>query len=184
LHPRLEIALILSDQYVDLVEERIDVALRVGRSTDSSLVRRRIGPMSMAFCAAPRYLAEHGAPKQPRDLQHHQVIRHLPRAEAIMTLRNGRRTVKLEPAGRLSCNDGATSVAAAVHGMGVFVGPEFEFAHEVRAGRLARVLVGWTTDVMILHAVSPPRRHVSSKVRTFVDFVGERWRKPPWSLAE
>ncbi|MET0283792.1 MAG: LysR family transcriptional regulator [Polyangiales bacterium] len=185
LHPRLEIALILSDQYVDLVEERIDVALRVGHALDSSLVTRKIAPMTMAFCAAPRYLAEHGTPKQPRDLEAHPVIRHLPRLDGgKTTLRNGRRSAQLELTGRLSCNDGATSVAAAVHGMGVFVGPEFEFAHEVRAGRLARVLVGWTTDVLTLHAVSPPRRHVSSKVRTFVDFVGERWRKPPWSLAK
>jgi DNA-binding transcriptional LysR family regulator len=99
-------------------------------------------------------------------------------------LKKGRRSARIQLSGRLSCNDGATSVAAAVHGLGVFSGPEFEFAHEVRAGRLARVLVGWTTDVWTLYAVSPPRRHVSSKVRTFVDFVGERWRKPPWSLAK
>ncbi len=181
LHPRLEIALILADAYVDLVEERIDVALRVGRHVDSSLVSRRIGTMTMAFCAAPRYLAEHGTPKHPRDLAQHQVIRHLPRAGSEpIVMRNGRRTARIEVTGRLSCNDGHTSVAAAVQGLGVFVGPEFEFAPEVRAGRLARVLVGWTTDTMILHAVSPPRRHVSSKVRAFVDFVGERWRKPPW----
>lgn len=184
LHPRLEIALLLSDQYVDLVEERIDVALRVGHSHDSSLVARRIGPMSMAFCAAPRYLAEHGTPSHPRELEQHEVIRHLPRISGPINLRSGRRSAQLELTGRLTCNDGATSVAAAVHGLGVFFGPEFEFAHEVRAGRLARVLVGWTTDVLILHAVSPPRRHVSSKVRTFIDFVGERWRKPPWSLAK
>ncbi|HEX5657835.1 MAG TPA: LysR family transcriptional regulator [Polyangiales bacterium] len=185
LHPRLEIALILSDQYIDLVEERIDVALRVGRAADSTLVTRKIGPMAMAFCAAPRYLAERGTPRHPRDLEQHPVIRHLPRIDGgRMTLRKGRRSAQVEPTGRLSCNDGATSVAAAVHGMGVFVGPEFEFAHEVRAGRLARVLVGWTTDVLTLHAVAPPRRHVSSKVRAFVDFVGERWRKPPWSLAK
>lgn len=183
LHPRLEIALILSDHYVDLVDERIDVALRVGHAVDSSLVTRRIAPIAMRFCAAPQYLARRGTPRHPRELAQHEFIHHLPHSEtAKLTLRKGRHTVKVQPRGRLACNDGATSVAGALQGLGIVSAPEFEFAHEVRAGRLIEVLVGWTTDLGMLHALSPPRRHVSSKVRTFVDFVGERWRSPPWQL--
>lgn len=186
LHPRLEVALILSDSYIDLVEERIDVALRVGREHDSTLVSRRIAPVSMVFCAAPAYLAEHGIPRQPGDLQLHQCIQHLPSPEpGKLTLRKGRRTVQVRVRGRIACNDGATSVEAAVLALGIVTGPEFEVSHEVRAGRLVHVLTGWTTQGLTLHAVSPPRRHVSSKVRTFVDFVRERWgtpNDPPWRI--
>lgn len=184
LHPRLEVALILSDHYVDLVEQRIDVALRVGHTIDSSLVTRRIAPVPTAFCAAPSYLAARGTPHHPRELGDHEWVHHLPRVEgARLKLSKGRTQVEVQPKGRLSCNDGSTSVAAALAGMGVVSGPEFEFAHEVRAGRLVQVLVGWTMDVGVLHLVSPPRRHVSSKVRTFAEFVDKHWRRPPWSLA-
>lgn len=182
-HARLEFELILSDEYVDLVEERIDVALRVGQSTDSTLVARRIAPVAPAFCASPSYLAQHGTPKHPRDLQRHTWIHHIPRTDARrLTLKKGGRVEHVTPIGRLACNDGAGMVEAALLGLGVVYAPEFEFAHEVRTGALTPVLVGWTTQVAALHAVSPPRRHVSPKVRTFVDFVAERWRAPPWRL--
>ncbi|MDB4990417.1 MAG: LysR family transcriptional regulator [Myxococcaceae bacterium] len=183
LHPRLEVSLALSDSYVDLVEERIDVALRVGRALDSSMVSRRIAPVSVVFCAAPSYLSEHGTPKRPGDLAAHQWIQHVPSSEGgRVTLTRAGRSMQVRANGRLSCNDGPTLVEAGVLGLGIVFGPEFEVAHEVRAGRLVRVLTGWTTPTMTLHALSPPRRHVSSKVRTFVDFVSARWSKPPWRV--
>jgi DNA-binding transcriptional LysR family regulator len=183
LHPRLELALVLSDSYVDLVEERIDVALRVGHALDSTLVARRIAPITIAFCVSPGYLSAHGPIERPAELARHQWIQHLPRSEqGRVTFTRGRRAVAVQAHGRLSCNDGAASVEAAVQGLGVVSAPEFEVSHEVRAGRLLPILVGWSTQALSLFAVSPPRRHVSSKVRTFVDFVAERWRLPPWSI--
>jgi DNA-binding transcriptional LysR family regulator len=183
LHPRLEIALVLSDDYVDLVESRIDVALRVGGRLDSTLVARRIAPVLVTLCASPAYLARHGVPQKPSDLAQHLWIAHLPSPDpSRITLNKGTRSVEVRVAGRLSCNDGPTSVEAAVQGLGVVSGPEFELSHEVRSGRLVPVLVGWTTVGLLLHAVTPPRRHVSSKVRTFVDFVSARWKSPPWHV--
>jgi DNA-binding transcriptional LysR family regulator len=183
LHPRLEISLLLSDSYVDLVEQRIDVALRVGNALDSTLVTRRIAKVSISFCAAPSYLAAHGAIEHPSTLSRHQWIQHLPSpAQGRIKLTKGRRTVEVRAGGRLSCNDGATSVEAAVLGLGIVSGPEFELSREVAAGRLVPIMVGWTTQALTLAAVSPPRRHVSSKVRTFVAFVHERWRVPPWAI--
>jgi DNA-binding transcriptional LysR family regulator len=192
-HPRLEISLILSDSYVDLVEERIDVALRVGHAFDSTLVARRIAPVGLSFVASPAYVAAHGAPTRPSDLasdgpaaEHasgHEWMQHLPSPDGgRVTLSKGSRSVQVRAGGRLACNDGPTLVEAAVLGLGVFYGPEFEIAHEVRAGRLVRVLSAWKAPAMTLHAVSPPRRHVSSKVRAFVDYVSERWSAPPWHM--
>ncbi|MDB4975111.1 MAG: transcriptional regulator [Myxococcaceae bacterium] len=185
LHPRLEISLILSDSYMDLVEQRIDVALRVGRALDSTLVARRIAAVSAVFCASPKYLAEHGTPRRPSDLQAHahQWMQHLPSPESgRVTLTRAGRSAQVRATGRLACNDGPTLVEAAVMGLGIVFGPDFEVGHEVRAGRLVRVLTGWTTPPMVLHAVSPPRRHVSSKVRAFVDFVSDRFSSPPWRI--
>lgn len=183
-HPRLELTLLLSDSYVDLVEERIDVALRVGGFVDSTLIAKRIAPVASLFCAAPRYLAAHGAPRTPQELAQHAFIQHVPSSEpGKLTLSKGKRVVQVRAGGRLATNDGAAGVEAAVQGLGIISGPDFELSDEVRAGRLVPVLVGWTTRAMALHAVSPPRRHVSSKVRTFVDFVHAAWRTPPWRIA-
>lgn len=183
LHPRLDFALVLSDDYVDLIEERIDVALRVGRSLDSTLVTRRIANVASMHCASPSYLARHGAPKTPADLAAHQWIQHLPSAEpGLRSLAKGKRMVEVRVAGRLACNDGATGVEAAVEGLGIVSCPEFEVSHEVSAGRLVPVLRDWTYQGLVLHAVSPPRRHVSSKVRTFVEFVRAHWGTPPWRI--
>lgn len=183
-HPRLELTLLLSDSYLDLVDERIDVALRVGGFVDSSLVARRIAKVEALICAAPRYLAARGVPRLPRDLEKHEVIQHVPSTEpGRLTLTKGKRTVQVRVSGRIASNDGAAGVEAAVQGLGLVMGPEFELSDEVRRGRLVPVLVGWRTGPMALHAVCPPRRHVSSKVRTFIDFVHARWRSPPWQIA-
>lgn len=182
-HPRLELSLLLSDGFLDLVEERIDVALRVGRFVDSTLVARHIAPVSLLFCAAPRYLAERGTPERPGDLARHELLVHLPSPEpGRLVLSRGRRVERVQVHGRFACNDGAASVAAALAGLGIVSAPEFELSEEVRAKKLVPVLVGWTTPAMALHAVTPPRRHVSSKVRTFIDFVSQRWRSPPWHV--
>ena len=183
-HPRLEIALLLSDSYIDLVDERIDVALRVGRFVDSTLIARRITRITVLFCAAPAYLAQHGTPRTPQELSRHAFIQHVPSSEpGRVTLSKGKCVVQVSTGGRLATNDGAAGVEAAVKGLGIVSGPDFELSDEVRGGRLSPVLVGWATRDMALHAVSPPRRHVSSKVRTFIDFVHARWSVPPWRIA-
>jgi DNA-binding transcriptional LysR family regulator len=183
-HPRLEIALVLSDEYIDLVDQRIDVALRVGAARDSSFVTRKIAQVAMLICASPAYLAQHGIPRKPDQLANHQLIQHMPSADPTrITLSKGRRSVEVHTGGRFSCNDGAIGVQAAIQGLGMIMAPDFEVSQEVRSGRLVPVLKEWTPQRLTLAAVSPPRRHVSSKVRTFVDFVHERWRTPPWALA-
>ena len=140
LHPRLEVALLLSDGYIDLVDERIDVALRVGRLVDSTADRPRgIARVSVLFCApAPRYLAQHGTPRTPQRARappaHPARAQHASRAGS----RSARASARCSCArrGRLTRNDGAASVEAAVQGLGVISGPEFELSDEVRDGRL------------------------------------------------
>jgi DNA-binding transcriptional LysR family regulator len=170
-HPRAAVELDLDDRYADLVERRLDVALRVGRRLSSStLVARRIAEVRVLVCGSPEYLDQRGVPSSPSDLSRHEWVVHGTRADVEpMTFRRGRRAVKVKPAsGRFACLDGAATVAAAAAGHGLVVAPEFELQNEVTRGRLVPVLGGWELDRFILSAVYPPRRHASAQVRTFV----------------
>jgi DNA-binding transcriptional LysR family regulator len=183
-HPALQVELLCTDAFVDLVDTRIDVALRAGFAVDSSLVTRRLAKVALRACASPSYLELHRMPRSPSDLETLDLIQHLPRTGPTrLTFRKGRRQLAVELHGRLASNDGAACVQAAVDGFGVCLAPDFEFSDEVRAGRLVPLLTDWSLDSLVLSAVFPPRRHVSGKVRAFSDFVAERWREPPWRLS-
>jgi len=175
---------VLGDAYVDIVGERIDVALRVGRFIDSSMLARRVAKVEAVLCASPAYLARVGPPRLPSDLASHEFVNHVPSSvQHRVTFQKGARTVTVRAKGRLSCNDGAAGVAAAVQGFALIVAPAFELAEHVKSGALLRVLPSWSPGEFTLHAVSPPRRHVPAKVRALVDFVVQEWRVPPWRLS-
>jgi DNA-binding transcriptional LysR family regulator len=182
-HPTLSAELVLGDAFIDLVAERVDVALRVGRFKDSSLRSRQVAKVEAVLCASPLYLRQHGAPKNPLELGQHEWIGHLPNStQNRITFQRGGRSVLVRVAGRFVCNDGAAAVEACLQGFGVLLVPSFEVAEHVRAGRLVRVLAGWSLGSFTLYAVYPPTRHVPSRLRAFLDYVVEAWRSPPWRL--
>jgi DNA-binding transcriptional LysR family regulator len=182
-HPALSVELVLGDAFIDLVSERIDVALRVGRFTDSSLRSRHVAKVEAILCAAPAYLKQHGAPRQPSELAQHEWIGHVPNPlnNRLMFQRAGR-SVTVRVAGRFVCNDGAAGVEACLGGFGILLVPSFEVAEHIKAGRLVRVLAGWTLGTFTLHAVYPETRHMPSRLRAFLDYVVAEWRSPPWRL--
>jgi DNA-binding transcriptional LysR family regulator len=181
--PALSAELVLGDAFVDLVADRIDVALRVGRFTDSSLLSRRIVNVDAVVCAAPSYLAEHGLPRTPAQLRAHTWIMHLPNSQRHRaTFHKGSRSITVQTAGRLYSNDGGAAVEACVRGFGVLRVPMFEVADHVRAGRLVQLIPGWSSGNFLLHAVYPPTRFVPGKLRAFLDYVASEWRTPPWRL--
>ncbi len=183
LHPGVAAHLALTDAFVDLVAERMDVALRVGRVADAGLVTRRLAKVPVLICAAPRYLERHGTPRTPAELSKLEWLHHLPSTDPNrVTLRKGRREVTVPVRGRLSSNDGAAGVRAVVAGFGVMAGPAFELSDEMRSGQLVRLLPDWNLDDLVVQAVFPARRHVSAKVRAFVDFIASRWAAAPWCL--
>ena len=183
-HPAVTVELLLGDAFVDLVGERVDLALRVGHFVDSTLVTRRIAQVTGVLCAAPSYLKRRGMPKVPSDLSAHEWIHHAPGVqETRISFRSGPRAVTVQVKGRLTCNDGAADVEAAARGFGLVFAPDFEVFDEVKRGRLVPLLSDWQADHLAVHAVSPPRRHVTAKERAFVSFVAERWKDPPWRLA-
>lgn len=179
-HPDTTAELFLSDSFADLVEDRIDVALRVGRVREASLVARRLTSVRLLLCASPAYLAARGHPKSPEELATHPFILHGTMDPLRITLQRGKRTATVLGRGRFSCGDGPAASSAAVLGHGIVAVPELEVADWLRSGELVPVLPEWHMEELLLHAVFPPRKHVPSRVRNFVDFLSQRWKKPPW----
>lgn len=171
----------LNDRYVDLIEEGIDVALRVGRLADSSLVARRLVPIRTAVCAAPAYLLRHGAPREPRDLTAHNCLLYsysTTGEEWHFTSPDGEPIV-VRVRGRLHANNGEVLRAAALAGEGIMKAPSFAIGAEIAAGRLVPLLPDYAPREIALHALYPHSRHLSVKVRSFVDFLAARFGKEP-----
>lgn len=186
-HPQLLFDLDLSDRAVDLVDEGFDLAVRIGTIGQQGLVSRRIGWTRVICCAAPAYLARIGAaPVEPADLAGLECLTytHIPVPNTWhFESRDGvTHVVRIAP--RHRANNGRMLVELALLGLGIVIEPDFIVAPEVRAGRLVRLLPGFELPRAPIAAVYPSRRHLSAKVRAFVDFLAERFsRAPEWSLS-
>ncbi|GAC1330197.1 MAG: LysR family transcriptional regulator [Collimonas sp.] len=179
-YPNVELDVTLSDRIVDLVEEGFDLAIRIGRLQNSSLVMRKLAPAHVLTCAAPAYLAQHGMPQHPDDLARHTCLTYaytLPDNEWRLQRDGKIHTVRIS--GGLHCNNGDLLLAAAVAGMGVIRQPTFIIGDAIRDGRLVPILTDYHGDALAIHAVYPSRQHLSAKVRTFVDFLAQQFGEAP-----
>lgn len=179
-HGEASLELFLADSFADLVEDRIDVALRVGRVREASLVARRLTTVKLLLCASPAYLLRYGNPKSPEALSDHHFVLHGGMDPLRLTMHRGKRSVTVLGRGRFSCGDGPAASLAASLGHGIVAVPDFEVGALLRSGKLVALLPDWHMDELVLHAVFPPRKHVPSRVRGFVEFLAEHWKKPPW----
>ena len=177
-HPGLRVDLDLSDRQVDLVGEGFDLAVRIGRLADSSLIARRLMDMPMHVCAAPQLLARHGTPASPEDL------RALP---ALCYAGSGRgdiwrfrdeagREGSVQLTQRLRVNNGEMAREAAEAGLGIALEPAFIVREALAAGRLVRVLDKVSWPVIAVHVVYPETRHLPARTRAFIDFLSARLR--------
>lgn len=180
LHPQVNIDLVLSDQVIDLVQDGIDVAFRVGHLEDSSLIGRYLGDVKAILCASSDYIARHGKPSHPDEIQDHQVISatgwtqwtlHGPEEEEV--------NVTIKP--RLKVNDLSSLYTLALSGAGIAALPVLIAASAVKSKNLVPILCDWPFEAHPIHTLYASNRHLSAKVRSFVDFVIERVRpNPPW----
>ncbi|RUV46227.1 MAG: LysR family transcriptional regulator [Mesorhizobium sp.] len=172
-HPDIVLDIHLDDRFVDLVEEGFDVAVRISRLENSSLIARRLGPFSIKLCASPDLLAKHGIPTRPQDLSNMPCIVDT-NGRSLANWRfkgDGEDSVSVTVSGPIEVNSPMAARAAAVSGLGFTILPDFIAAPEVASGKLVTVLDDRILSGSGIFAVYPHRRYLPAKVRVFVDFL-------------
>jgi DNA-binding transcriptional LysR family regulator len=177
LYPEVELDLDFTDRIVDLIEEGVDVAIRSGDLADSRLMSRSIRPFQMALCAAPSYIERFGTPQHPHDLQNHLAIRfRFPNSGKIQDWPFSSRADQSEPAPRtvITCNNMEALRGATISGLGIGCMPDFLARAPIANGQMVSILGDHLDGPARFHLVWPSNRHLSPKVRVFVDFASER----------
>ncbi len=179
-YPELEVELFLTDRFLDLVGEGIDVAVRIGRLRDSSLFARRIAPSRHAVCASPDYVARHGAVATPSQLSEHMCIIDTNQSRAWwFEGPEGVETFVAE--GRYRVNSGHGARDAALAGLGLAYLPTFVAGDFISRGELLPQMPGYRASEVAIYAVYPENRYLSAGVRAFIDMLVERFEgEPPW----
>ncbi len=175
-HEQVRVDVDLSDRVIDLVDEGFDLAVRIGDIGSPHLVARRIGTTSLVCCASPAYLDRRGTPRTPDELARHDCLtyeyaaaRHQWRFAAAD---GSERIVRI--GGPLHANNGRMLAALAVEGAGVVCEPDFILGPDIARGALVPILADWKLPAIAIHVAYPSRRHLSAKVRAFVDYLAER----------
>jgi Transcriptional regulator len=184
-YPSIEIEMDLNDRYVDLIDEGYDLAIRIGRLRDSSLIAKRLAPARRVVCASPAYLEKHGTPATPEELANHNclIYTNVPTAEQWQ-FRVGEEMVSVRVSGSMRSNNGDLLCASAVAGVGIVVLPTFLCGNALSSGKLKCLLLDFGMSESNVYAVYPQNRHLSPKVRAFVDFLAERFGpRPYWDCA-
>lgn len=176
-YPAVDVSAVFVDRVVNLLEEGLDVGIRIGELPDSSLKAVRVGSIRRVVCASPAYLETYGTPATPADLANHSII-----AATAVTLTHdwkfGQdgdiRVVRINP--RLAVNNNDAAVAAAVEGFGIARLLSYQTAEQVQSGQLTRILTDFEPPAMPIHVVHREGRYPSAKIRSFVDWIAARLR--------
>ncbi|HVK95484.1 MAG TPA: LysR family transcriptional regulator [Noviherbaspirillum sp.] len=181
-YPDIYIELGCSDRPVDLIEEGVDCALRGGELADSTLIARRVGALEFITCAAPSYLERHGHPQHPNDLLQHQCVNYFSAKTGKVFdwhyAKEGER-IRIRAPGRIAVNDADSYVVASLKGMGIVQMSSYTALPYLASGQLVPVLQDWCTGPVPLHVVYPQNRHLSAKVRVFVEWIAELVAEQP-----
>ncbi|MHC2437495.1 LysR family transcriptional regulator [Bradyrhizobium sp. USDA 4451] len=173
-HPRVEVDLVLSDRFVDLVEEEFEAVFRVGPLVDSSFVARELAPFRLVACASPDYLRERGAPATPLDLETHECLVYASTSGPIVNdwrFVRDKDTYTVDVKHRLQVNDAKALLIAALNGFGIAFIAEDLAREGLRSGRLTKVLPDYETPSRPIHLIYHPDRRQTSKLKSFISAV-------------
>ncbi|TWO67021.1 LysR family transcriptional regulator [Caenimonas sedimenti] len=183
-HPGVTVHASLGDRVVDLLEEGFDLAIRIARLPDSTLVSRRLASTRLVLCAAPAYIAGRGAPAHPSELPGHDVIGYTLLAGGdTWDFQGPDGAIQVTLAPRLRSNNGDTCVEAALRAAGIVLQPTFLIADHLRAGTLVELLPGYSSIELDIYAVYPTKKFVPHKVRALVEFLAAEFVRPGWQGA-
>ncbi|MBX9872409.1 MAG: LysR family transcriptional regulator [Burkholderiaceae bacterium] len=178
-YPNVSVHVEAANRYLDIIDNNIDVAIRTREfEPDSNITVRRLAATRRILVAAPRYLARHGRPQTLEDLQGHQLLiyTHANNPNELRFTR-GDETRAVHVKGLLESNDGQILRAAALDGLGILVQPAYIVYEDMVAGRLVPVLDDWDLPRLTINLAYPSRKHLSAKVRTFIDFMAEHFAR-------
>ena len=181
-YPDIHLEVGCSDRPVDLIEEGVDLAVRGGALADSTLIARRIGLIHFVTCAAPSYIALHGRPQHPNELLQHECVNYFSAKTGKISdwdfAKDGER-LQLRVPGRIAVNDANAYMTATLSGLGIAQTAAFVMCPYLQSGELELLLEDWTIDPLPLHVVYPQNRHLSAKVRVFVEWISELFADLP-----
>lgn len=179
-YPSIKIDLFITNSYLDLIAENIDVSIRFGGLKDSTLITKRIGTSIRYIVAAPDYLKGQSLPSTPQDLMQHQcVILGGRNNETEWELANGRKTTKVQVAGPIASRDFQSVSDFTYRGHGIGLLPMTYCDAQIRSGKLIRLLPEWASPEIVVHAVYPTRKFLPSRLLVFLEAL-KRWESPFW----
>ncbi|MDM9595624.1 MULTISPECIES: LysR family transcriptional regulator [Pseudomonas] len=180
-YPGVRVELQMLDRTVNLVDERIDLAIRTSNDLDPNLIARRLTVCRSVVCAAPKYLAEHGMPQQVEELSQHNCLTHAYFGHSLWQFEVGGRHVAVPVQGNISANEAMTLQKAALAGAGIAMLPTYQAAGALRSGELVRLLPEARPRELNLNAVYTSRKHMPATLRSMLDFLAQRFTdEPQW----
>jgi LysR family transcriptional regulator for bpeEF and oprC len=182
-YPDIMMELGSTDRPVDLVEEGVDCAVRGGELWDTSLIARRVGVVNFVTAASPAYLERFGTPQHPNDLERHRCVNYFSTKTGKSydwDFQRGDEKIIVPVRGEIALNDSNAYVHAGLAGLGVIQMTDYLMMQHVAAGRMVRLLADWTSEPVPVHIVYPQNRHLSAKVRVFVEWVSDLFARNPY----
>jgi len=182
LHPKIKFDIDFNDRQLDLIQEGFDLGIRIADLKDSSLIARKLASVSTVVCASPDYLKAHGTPATPEDLNEHQCLTYsyldIPDQWSFIDLQGQLQTITVPNV--MQVNNGDFMRRAAIADLGVLRQPTFIAYESITKGELIPILEDYTIPSINAYAIYPPTRHLSQRVRTFIDFLVERFAGVPY----
>lgn len=181
-HPEISLDITLSDRIVDIIDEGYDMAIRIARLSDSTLVHRKLTSTSLHVCASPAYLDAHGTPAHPHELAQHQTISYsYNQSKDEWQFSGPEGPVSVRVSSRLHVNNGDSCVQAALGGIGITRQPTFMIDQHLRSGQLVSILEDYGSPELGIYAVYPSRTHLPAKMRAMLDFLTEAFAQVHWN---
>ena len=180
LHPQLKIDLNASEGALNLVEARIDLAIRISAEPDPMLIARPLAPCASVLVASPDYLAQQGRPRSPADLATHRCLSYANFGKSVWTFSRGDDHARVSVGSYFSANEATALLQGVLAGGGIALQPSYLANPHLQDGSLQVVLPDWKVPDMAIYALYPSRKHLSPAVRALLDFLVERFAQVPW----